>query len=100
MLPGVAAQFLERVQQRPRRPAADCAACTVVLQTLEGEAIDQSVLRSPLSSGWAMISFILAVSSSPSQRLTTMVATPFPITLVKARHSLMNLSMPIKMASD
>src|SRR5207248_2534577 len=42
----------------------------------------------------------LARSSSFSQRLTTMVATPFPITLVRARHSLMNLSMPTRSASD
>jgi hypothetical protein len=30
----------------------------------------------------------------------TMVATPLPIRFVSARHSLMNLSMPSRMASD
>src|SRR5665213_1678313 len=33
-------------------------------------------------------------SSVPSQRATTRVATPLPITLVRARHSLMNRSTP------
>src|SRR4051812_29316966 len=39
-------------------------------------------------------------SSSRSQRLTTMVATPLPMRFVSARHSLMNLSMPSRIASD
>ena len=38
------------------------------------------------------------LSSSPSQADTTMVATPLPQMLVRARHSLMNLSMPRTMA--
>src|SRR6266478_4413282 len=42
----------------------------------------------------------LTTSSSPSQRLMTTVATPLPTRLVSARHSLMNLSMPSRMASD
>src|SRR5207247_5493430 len=39
------------------------------------------------------------MSSSPSQRLITTVATPLPTRLVNARHSLMNLSMPSRIAS-
>ncbi len=42
----------------------------------------------------------LSLSSSPSERLMTMQATPLPMRLVSARHSLMNLSMPTRMAID
>src|SRR3546814_18587697 len=37
---------------------------------------------------------------SPSSRLITRVATPLPTRLVRARHSLMNLSTPTSRASD
>ena len=42
----------------------------------------------------------VSTSSSFSQRLITTVATPFPMRLVIARHSLMNRSMPTSKASD
>lgn len=38
--------------------------------------------------------------TSPSQRLITTVATPLPIKLVMALHSLINRSMPINSESD
>src|SRR4051812_29391761 len=46
--------------------------------------------------------FVLSVSTvtSFSQRLMTTVATPLPMRLVSARHSLMNRSMPTSSASD
>src|SRR5262249_60844108 len=50
--------------------------------------------------GCAMVSCSLSASSPPSQRLITTVATPLPMRLVSARHSLMNLSMPSRMAID
>src|SRR4029077_19288989 len=51
---------------------------------------------SPSSIGCAIASCSLSLSSSPSERLMTMHATPLPIKLVNARHSLMNLSMPTR----
>src|SRR5262249_26662746 len=55
---------------------------------------------SPTAIGWAIVSCSLSTSSSPSHRLMTTVATPLPTRLVRARHSLMNLSMPSKIARD
>ena len=67
----------------PHRNQADCASSS-----------------SPTVIGWAIVSCSLSTSSSPSHRLMTMVATPLPTRLVSARHSLMNLSMPTRIASD
>src|SRR6185312_6999983 len=55
---------------------------------------------SPSWSGWAMVACNASLSSSPSDRLITTQATPLPMVLVSARHSLMNLSMPTRMAID
>jgi hypothetical protein len=55
---------------------------------------------SPSATGCCMAWCSLSTSSSPSQRLTTKVATPLPIKFVSARHSLMNLSMPTRSARD
>src|SRR5262249_20995353 len=55
---------------------------------------------SPSWIGCAMVWCSASLSSSPSERLMTTQATPLPIRLVSARHSLMNLSMPTRMASD
>src|SRR5438874_7726867 len=44
--------------------------------------------------------FKVSAESSCSQRLITNVATPLPMRLVMARHSLMKRSMPTSKASD
>src|SRR5882724_5726512 len=55
---------------------------------------------SPSSIGCAIASCSLSLSSSPSERLMTTHATPLPMRLVSARHSLMNLSIPTRIAID
>ena len=47
---------------------------------------------------WPNLACSISWSSSFSHRETTIVATPLPMMFVKARHSLMNLSMPSRTA--
>ncbi len=42
----------------------------------------------------------VSAETSPSQRLMAMAATPLPMKLTMARHSLMKRSIPTRMARD
>src|SRR6202011_2522746 len=88
-------------------PTARLLHGVAVLDAVDGDAHRLSLSyaapgssASPSAIGCAIVSCSLSLSSSPSDRLMTTQATPLPIRLVSARHSLMNLSMPTRIAID
>ena len=89
-------------------PAASHAAGTYL--TWDGEPFDEEeTARCDAATPHELWAWTITTDEAPGaaaepradvRRLTTIVATPFPIRLVIARHSLMKRSMPTRMAND